>query len=62
MKKYKDIFEDILYVSKLTKTKNKSFNFTSVSLSQLSAGIDLLCYVSSLVASQLTNIELINYI
>ena len=65
MKKYKDIFEDILYVSKLTKTKNKKvLIFTSVSLSQLSAGIDLLLIATfaSLVASQLTNIELINYI
>ena len=65
MKKYKDIFEDILYVSKLTKTKNKKvLIFTSISLSQISAGIDLLLIATfaSLVASQLTNIDTINYI
>ena len=65
MKKYKDIFEDILYVSKLTKTKNKKvLIFTSISLSQVSAGIDLLLIATfaSLIASQLTNIEVINSI
>ena len=40
MKNFKDIVNDILYVSKLTKTKNKKFNFSINLLSQFSAGID----------------------
>ena len=65
MNKIKNIFKDILYISKLTKTKNKKvLIITSISLSQVSAGIDLLLIASfaSLVASQLTNVEIINSI
>jgi|MDTC01.1.fsa_nt_gb ABC-type multidrug transport system fused ATPase/permease subunit len=64
MKNLKDIVSDILYVSKLTKTKNKKLLIiSSILLSQLSAGIDLIIIASfaSFVASQLTNIEIVNF-
>ena len=63
MDKLKTLIKDILYVSKLTKTKNKkALIFLAISLSQLSAGIDLLLIASfaSLVASQTTNVEILN--
>jgi ABC-type multidrug transport system fused ATPase/permease subunit len=65
MNKINKIFKDILYISKLTKTKNKKILIiTSISLSQVSAGIDLLLIASfaSIVASQVTNVEIINSI
>ena len=63
MSKYKNIVKDILYVSKLTKTKNKKLLILlAISLSQVSAGIDLVLIASfaSLIASQQTNLETLN--
>ena len=63
MNKINNLVKDILYVSKLTKTKNKKvLIITSISLSQVSAGVDLLLIATfaSTVASQLTNVEIIN--
>ena len=63
MNKLKIIFNDVFYVSKLTKTKNKKILiFISILLSQLSAGIDLflIATFASIVANQFTNIEALN--
>tara|TARA_B110000003_G_C16654696_1_gene536007 strand:+ start:8724 stop:10337 length:1614 start_codon:yes stop_codon:yes gene_type:complete len=63
MKKLKVIFNDIVYVSRLTKTKNKKILiFLSISLSQLSAAIDLLLIATfaAVVANQYTNIVILN--
>lgn len=63
MDKFRTLIKDILHVSKLTKTKNKkALIFLAISLSQLSAGIDLLLIATfaSLVASQMTNVEILN--
>ena len=63
MNKINNLVKDILYISKLTKTKNKKvLIITSISLSQVSAGVDLLLIATfaSTVASQLTNVEIIN--
>ena len=65
MNNLKDILKDILYVSKLTKTKNKKILIvTSVILSQLTAMTDLLLIgvFAAIIADQFTNIELINSI
>ena len=59
------IIKDILYVSKLTGTKNKKLLiFTSIVLSQLTVAVDLLLIAvfASLIADQFTNIELLNNI
>ena len=65
MNKFKTILNDVLYVSKLTGTKNKKILITSsILLSQLSAGIDLflIATFASIVAKQNTNIESLNNI
>ena len=65
MKNFKDIVNDILYVSKLTKTKNKKvLILASILLSQFSAGIDLflIATFASIIASQNTNIDLLNIV
>jgi ABC-type multidrug transport system fused ATPase/permease subunit len=65
MNKLKDIVNDILYISKLTKTKNKKILiFSAILLSQFSAGIDLflIATFASLIAFQDTNIEIINIV
>tara|TARA_B100000900_G_scaffold416277_1_gene450945 strand:- start:22734 stop:24347 length:1614 start_codon:yes stop_codon:yes gene_type:complete len=65
MKRLKNIFNDVSYVSKLTKTKNKKILIiTSIILSQFSAGIDLflIATFASIVANQFTNIEALNII
>jgi len=61
--KFKEIVKDILYVSRLTKTKNKKILiFTSVTLSQFTAATDLFLIgiFSSIIANQFTNIDFLN--
>lgn len=63
MKNLKDVISDILYVSRLTGTKNKKLLiFLSILLSQLTAGSDLLLIAifAAVIADQLTNIEVFN--
>ena len=63
MNKLKNIFNDVSYISKLTKTKNKKILIiTSISLSQLSAAIDLflIATFAAIVANQYTNIDVLN--
>ena len=65
MKKIKQIFIDILYVSKLTRIKNKKLLITSsVILSQLSAATDLLLIgiFAAVITNQFTNIISLNLI
>ena len=59
----KKVITDILYVSKLTKIKNKKVLILfSVLLSQLTAATDLalIAVFASIIADQFTNIEYIN--
>lgn len=63
MKNLKKIFENVLYVSKLTGTKNKKLLVLgSVILSQLSAFTDvaLIGVFAALIANQYTNIDFVN--
>ena len=63
METIKKIYKDILYVSKLTKIKNKKLLiFFSILLSQLTAGTDLLLIgvFAAIIANQFTNIEILN--
>ena len=63
MNNIKKILKNVLYVSKLTGTKNKKILiFTSVILSQLSAFTDvaLIGIFAALIANQFTNIDLVN--
>ena len=63
MNNIKKIFKNVLYVSKLTGTRNKKILIiTSVALSQLSAFTDvaLIGIFAALIANQYTNIELVN--
>lgn len=63
MNNIKKIFKNVLYVSKLTGTKNKKILIlTSVALSQLSAFTDvaLIGIFAALIANQYTNIDLVN--
>lgn len=65
MSNFKKIVADILYVSKLTGTKNKKvLILTSVLLSQITALLDifLIAIFANLIVDQLTNIQLINEI
>jgi len=65
MNKVKQIIRDILYVSKLTKIKNKKLLITSsVILSQLSAITDLLLIgiFAAVITNQFTNIPFVNMI
>ena len=63
MRQLKKIIKDILYISKITKTKNKKLlTLTSVVLSQLTAVTDILIITifASLIAGQYTSINFIN--
>lgn len=63
MNNIKKIFNNVLYVSKLTGTRNKKILIiTSVALSQLSAFTDvaLIGIFAALIANQYTNIDLVN--
>ena len=63
MKNFLVVIKDILYVSRLTNTKNKKILiFISVVLSQLTAGTDLLLIgiFASVIADQFTNVESLN--
>ena len=63
MNKLFTIFKDILYVSKLTKTKNKKILILlSIVFSQLTAGTDLMLIgiFASIIANQFTNVKLLN--
>lgn len=63
MKKFRQIVLDIIYVSRLTKTKNKKILiFSSIVLSQLTAGTDLflIAIFASIIADQYTNIDILN--
>lgn len=63
MNNFKNIVSDILYVSKLTGTRNKKvLIFLSVTLSQITALLDvfLIAIFANLIVQQLTNIEYIN--
>ncbi len=63
MRQLKKIIKDILYISKITKTKNKKLlTLTSVVLSQLTAATDILIITifASLIAGQYTSINFIN--
>ena len=65
MNKFLDILQDILFVSKLTRTKNKKILiFLAIALSQLTAGSDLLLIAifASIIAGQITNIQILNQI
>ena len=65
MKKIKKVIDDILYVSRVTQTKNKKiFISSSIILSQLTAGTDLLLIgvFASIIANQFTNIEYLNVV
>tara|TARA_X000000950_G_scaffold183047_1_gene221778 strand:- start:4544 stop:6160 length:1617 start_codon:yes stop_codon:yes gene_type:complete len=61
--KFKKIVKDILYLSKITKTKNKKILIiSSVALSQLTALSDILLIAifSALIVNQFTTIEIVN--
>lgn len=63
MKKIKKVIDDILYVSRVTQTKNKKILISSsIVLSQLTAATDLMLIgvFGSIVAGQFTNIGYIN--
>tara|TARA_B100000131_G_scaffold318823_1_gene363476 strand:+ start:6593 stop:8212 length:1620 start_codon:yes stop_codon:yes gene_type:complete len=63
VRQLKKIIKDILYISKITKTKNKKLlTLTSVVLSQLTAATDILIITifASLIAGQYTSINFIN--
>lgn len=63
MKNFTTIFKDVLYVSRLTNTKNKKILiFFAVILSQITAGTDLLLIgvFASVIADQFTNIAYLN--
>ncbi len=63
MDKFKKIVKDILYLSKITKTKNKKILIiSSVALSQLTALSDILLIAifSALIVNQFTTIEIVN--
>lgn len=63
MNNIKKIFKNVLYVSKLTGTRNKKILIiTSVALSQLSAFTDvaLIGIFAALIANQYTNIDIVN--
>lgn len=65
MKQLKKVINDVLYVSKITRTNNKKFLILfSVVLSQLSAFTDIfiIAIFSALIADQFTSIELFNQI
>ena len=65
MKQFKKILTDVLYISKITKTKNKKIlTLISVILSQFNAYTDILIIAifSSLIASQSTSINFVNRI
>ena len=65
MKKKKKVIDDILYVSRVTQTKNKKiFISSSIILSQVTAGTDLLLIgvFASIIANQYTNIEYLNVV
>jgi ABC-type multidrug transport system fused ATPase/permease subunit len=65
MNKFKNILKDVLYISRLSGTKNKKILIvSSILLSQLSAGIDLflIATFASIIADQYTNIEVLNSI
>jgi len=65
VKQFKKILTDVLYISKITKTKNKKFlTIISVILSQFNAYTDILIIAifSSLIASQSTSINFVNSI
>ena len=65
MKKIKKVIDDILYVSRVTQTKNKKiFISSSIILSQVTAGTDLLLIgvFASIIANQYTNIEYLNVV
>jgi ABC-type multidrug transport system fused ATPase/permease subunit len=65
VKQLKKVINDILYVSKITRTNNKKFLILfSVVLSQLSAFTDIfiIAIFSALIADQFTSIELFNQI
>lgn len=63
MQKFKNIFQDIVFVSKLTKTRHKKvMTVFSVILSQLSAltDISIIAIFSALIANQYTSIAVVN--
>ena len=63
MKNIVQVVKDILYVSKLTNTKNKKFLIAaSIVLSQLTAGTDLMLIgiFAAIIADQFTNVETLN--
>ena len=65
MPNLKNIFKDILYVSKLTKTENKKLLiFVSVILTQASAYTDIgiIVIFSALIVDQYTGIQFLNNI
>ena len=65
MKKIKKVIDDILYTSRVTQTKNKKIFFSSsIILSQVTAGTDLLLIgvFASIIANQYTNIEYLNVV
>ncbi len=63
MKNIVQVVKDIMYVSKLTDTKNKKFLIAgSIVLSQLTAGTDLLLIgiFAAIIADQFSNVETLN--
>ena len=63
MVQFKNIINDVRFISNITKTKNKSFTILlSVVLSQLTAYTDIaiIAIFSALIADQFTNISIIN--
>tara|TARA_X000000368_G_C23055308_1_gene723567 strand:+ start:2082 stop:3701 length:1620 start_codon:yes stop_codon:yes gene_type:complete len=65
VKQFKQIIQDVIYISKITKTKNKKIlTIISVFLSQFSALIDIsiIAIFSVLIAEQYTSIQLVNSI
>ena len=65
MKEFKQIIQDVIYISRITKTKNKKIlTIISVFLSQFSALIDIsiIAIFSVLIAEQYTSIKFVNSI
>ncbi len=65
MKEFKQIIQDVIYISRITKTKNKKIlTIISVFLSQFSALIDIsiIAIFSVLIAEQYTSINFVNSI
>lgn len=65
MNKIKKVIQDVIFVSRLTNTRNKKvMTFISVILSQLSAvtDISIIAIFSALIADQFTSIEFVNKI